>query len=90
MYNSVIILAGGFGTRLKGISNGIPKALMPIGSRAYLDLLLDKVFQYKISDQRLTAWNPEEESCEDYLTSKGHNLGNCEWMVHDSDEIITN
>ena len=54
-----------------------------------LDFEVGKVFQYKISDQRLTAWNPEEESCEDYLTNKGHNLTNCEWMVHETAQIIT-
>ena len=54
-----------------------------------LDFEVGKVFQYKISDQRLTAWNPDEESCEDYLTNKGHNLGNCEWMTHSDNEIIT-
>ena len=55
-----------------------------------LDFEVGKVFQYKISDQRLTTWNPEEESCEEYITNKGHRLNNCEWMVHDSNEIITN
>ena len=55
-----------------------------------LDFEVGIVFQYKISDQRLTAWDPEEESCEDYLTSKGHNLTNCQWMVHDNNELITN
>ena len=54
-----------------------------------LDFEVGRVFQYKISDQRLTAWNPEEESCEDYLTNKGHNLTNCEWMVHETAQIIT-
>ena len=54
-----------------------------------LDFEVGRVFQYKISDQRLTAWNPEEESCEEYLTNKGHNLGNCEWMVHETAQVIT-
>ena len=38
---SIIILVGGFGSRLQSVSNGIPKALMPIGDSVYLDLLLD-------------------------------------------------
>jgi len=45
----LIILAGGFGTRLKSISKGMPKALMQIGNSTFLDLLLEKVFKYKIS-----------------------------------------
>ena len=54
-----------------------------------LDFEVGRAFQYKISDQRLTAWNPEEESCEDYLTDKNHNLTNCEWMVHETAQVIT-
>lgn len=45
---SLIILAGGFGTRLKSISNGIPKSLMPIGDSVYLDIVLKKIFEHKI------------------------------------------
>ena len=55
-----------------------------------LDYELGELFQYKISDQRLTAWNPDEESCEEYLTNKGHRLKDCSWMIHDSNEIVTN
>ena len=33
--------------------------------------------------------NPDSESIEDYLISKGHNLTNCEWMVHKSSTIYT-
>ena len=44
-----------------------------------LDFEVGKVFQY------------ESPMCdfEEYLSGLGHNLGNCEWMVHDSPEIIT-
>ena len=54
-----------------------------------LDFEVGKVFQYKISDQRLMAWDPSEESCEEFLTHCGHNLQNCEWMVHENCEVIT-
>jgi D-glycero-alpha-D-manno-heptose 1-phosphate guanylyltransferase len=37
---TAVILAGGLGTRLASVSDGIPKALMPIGSRPFLDYLL--------------------------------------------------
>tara|TARA_R100001163_G_scaffold47203_1_gene35478 strand:+ start:303 stop:524 length:222 start_codon:yes stop_codon:yes gene_type:complete len=53
-----------------------------------LDFEVGKVFQYKISDQRLMAWDPDEESCEEFLTHVGHNLQNCEWMTHDGEKII--
>ena len=37
----VIILAGGLGTRLKGIVPDLPKALSPINGRPFLDYILD-------------------------------------------------
>lgn len=36
-----IILAGGFGTRLRGVVNNLPKALAPINGRPFLDILLN-------------------------------------------------
>ena len=56
-----------------------------------LDFEAGKVFQYEISAWGNTNnWNPDSESCEEYLASKGHNLKNINWMVHSDDEIITN
>lgn len=37
----VLVLAGGFGTRLQGVLNGEPKPLAPIGDRPFLAFLLD-------------------------------------------------
>ena len=55
-----------------------------------LDFEVGKVFQYKIDSWgNPKEWNPDSDSCEEYLSGLGHNLGNCEWMVHDSPEIIT-
>ena len=57
-----------------------------------LDFEIGKVFQYDIhgivdkNEQEIT----QSEQMEEYLIIQGHNLGNCEWMVHDSNEIITN
>ena len=52
-----------------------------------LDFETGKVFQYDIGVKK--NWNPENESCEEFLSDVGHNLTNCEWMVHDSSEVIT-
>ena len=49
-----------------------------------LDFEIGRVFQYKVE-----KWDIENESCEEFLTRMGHNLTNCEWMVHDSSEVIT-
>ena len=49
-----------------------------------------KVYQYDIGFQvSKLGWNPDSESCEDYLVNKGHNLSNCEWMSHKNPQIIT-
>ena len=49
-----------------------------------LDFEIGRVFQYKIKD-----WDIENESCEDFITRKGHRLNNCEWMVHEDNEVVT-
>ena len=52
-----------------------------------LDFEVGKVFQYKVNELDLDVpW--VDEACEDYLTNKGHNLTNCEWMIHDIKEIV--
>ena len=56
-----------------------------------LDFEIDRVFQYKVSADNVALsypWNPDCESIEEFLTNKGHNLTNCEWMVHDIKEIV--
>ena len=53
-----------------------------------LDFEVGKVFQYEIMKQE--GWNPDCESIEDFLSSVGHRLKDCEWMIHEDNEIITN
>ena len=58
-----------------------------------LDFEVARVFRYTISKWTggpVIDWNPDYESCEDFLTNKGHNLTNCEWMVHAIAGIINN
>ena len=52
-----------------------------------LDFEDGKVYQYEISAWGNGNWNPDSESIEQYLTSKGHNLNNCEWMCHKTNTI---
>jgi NDP-sugar pyrophosphorylase family protein len=35
-------MAGGKGTRLKPITNGIPKPLVPVGDKTILEVILDQ------------------------------------------------
>ena len=53
-----------------------------------LDFEEGKVYQYEISAWgNSNNWNPDAESIEEYLTSKGHNLANIEWMCHKTNTI---
>ena len=53
-----------------------------------LDFETGKVYQYDIGFQvNKLGWNPDVESCEEYLTDKGHDLNNCEWMIHKTNTI---
>lgn len=51
-----------------------------------LDFEAGRVFQYK-----LNYIGPELESeyFEEYLTNRGHNLSNCEWMQHKNPRVVT-
>ena len=50
MKNSIVIMAGGQGTRLSEKLKGIPKSLAPIGSRTILDYQIDHLSAYKNMD----------------------------------------
>ena len=54
-----------------------------------LDFETGVVFQYGISNVGTWNWNPDNESCEDFLTNVGHNLTNCQWMTHENNDIVS-
>jgi len=47
--NEAIVLAGGLGTRLKGILPDIPKSMAPVSGRPFLSYLLDNLVKEEIS-----------------------------------------
>ena len=51
-----------------------------------LDFEVGRVFQYELPKKKPF----EDIGYENYLTNKGHNLNNCEWMVHEKPQVITN
>ena len=60
-----------------------------------LDFEVGRVFQYENLEHFKDGWNGDEkldnENIEWYLTTvEGHNLTNCEWMVHAIAGIINN
>ena len=52
-----------------------------------LDFETGRVYQYEVMRQE--GWNPDSESIEDFLNSVGHNVNNCEWMVHSDHQVIS-
>ena len=57
-----------------------------VGTAKYitvLDFEIGRVIQYKVKD-----WDIDNESCDEFINSKGHRLSNCEWMVHENGNII--
>ena len=53
-----------------------------------LDFEAGRVFQYEMKELHLNK--DEVIDHEEFLTNKGHNMQNCEWMVHENPQIITN
>ena len=51
-----------------------------------LDFESGRVFQYEVYDV-VQVW--QDIDYEKYLTEEGHNLANCEWMIHSDNQIIT-
>ena len=49
-----------------------------------LDFEAGRVFQYELPERKPF----EDIGYENYLTNKGHNLQNCEWMVHGDRRVI--
>ena len=44
----VVILAGGLGTRLRGVLSSIPKCMAPVAGRPFLGWMLDWIMQYPV------------------------------------------
>ena len=55
-----------------------------------LDFEAGRVFQYEFGNVEIHGTKKDiSEYYEEYLSGFGHNLANCEWMVHKNPEIIT-
>lgn len=65
----VIIMAGGFGTRLKPITNVIPKPLIPIGEKTMLEHIFDRFAKHGSSSFFISV-NYKAELIDFYLKSK--------------------
>jgi hypothetical protein len=50
-----------------------------------LDFEAGRVFQY---DMKASDY-VRNKDIEEFLTNKGHNLSNCDWMQHENPQVIT-
>ena len=56
-----------------------------------LDFEVGEVFQYEFGNVEIHGTKEDiSEYIEEYLSGLGHNLSNCEWMIHKDNKIITN
>jgi len=65
----VVIMAGGKGSRLKPITNIIPKPLVPVGERPIIEIIIDNFMKHKVRNFYISV-NYKAQMIEDYLKSK--------------------
>ncbi|SHN01798.1 Nucleotidyl transferase [Cyclobacterium lianum] len=65
----VVIMAGGFGTRLKPITNVIPKPLIPIGEKTMLEHIFDRFSKHGCNSFHISV-NYKADLIDFYLKSK--------------------
>lgn len=56
-----IVLAGGLGSRLRDAVGDVPKCLAPVGSRTFLDIQLDALFEAGVGDVVLSLGHKADQ-----------------------------
>jgi len=65
----VVIMAGGRGSRLKPLTNIIPKALVPVGERPIIEIIIDNFKKYHVHNFYISV-NYKANMIEEYLRPK--------------------
>ena len=52
---TAFVLAGGLGTRIAGLYPDLPKAMVPVAGRPFIDVLLERLARYGLTDVVLCA-----------------------------------
>jgi dTDP-glucose pyrophosphorylase len=66
LQNPVVIMAGGKGTRLAPLTKIIPKALIPIGGKTILEIIIEKFLPYHVKEFYLSV-NHKSSMIESYF-----------------------
>ena len=69
----VIILAGGFGTRLQSVVKDVPKPMANINGKPFLEYLLDYLLKYNITNVTISV-GYKQEIIKNYFKDKYHNI----------------
>ena len=78
----VVIMAGGKGTRLSPITNIIPKALIPIGDKPIVQIIMDRFHELGVT-QFLMSVNYKHEMIEFYFNGLKGNKYSVEYFQED-------
>jgi dTDP-glucose pyrophosphorylase len=78
----VVIMAGGRGTRLKPLTNIIPKPLIPISEKTIIEEIMDKFVQVGCHDYYLSV-NYKVETIKHYFAALNNNNYNIEYFQED-------
>ena len=62
MLRQAVILVGGLGTRLGERTKTMPKPMLPVGGRPFLDTLIDEIARYDVFDEILLLAGHKAES----------------------------
>ncbi len=68
----IIILLGGFGTRLSSLTKGVPKSLMPVGDQLFLDILMKKIFDSGVIKKVFLSLHYKPMLFTDFLKDKSY------------------
>lgn len=72
-HREVVILAGGFGTRLAKAAGELPKSMVPVNGKPFLVYILDQLCRYRVN-RAILAVGYRHEEIESFFGSKYRNL----------------
>lgn len=72
---SIVVLAGGKGTRIKPILGNTPKILAPIGGKTFLDWLLQWIYNWKLDANKIIlSTGIGHQEVENYCKKNNYNI----------------